>query len=498
MSSPGRLRRWSRDSFLPRLAARPLVQRPLGLRARVTAGFALLAFGLSLTLALITYALTRTSVLHDAADSARRQTFVNASLLRGELRTPPPDISQLLASLETAASSSSVLNYGGQWYASSLSIGRQALPDSLRSTVLSGTAAEQSFSFQGHPELAIGVPIAAIQASYFEVFDLGDVRHTLALLAISLAAAAGVTTLLGAAVGRWASGRALAPLRETARVAARISQGHLDTRLEAHRDRDMTGLAESFNSMVDAVQKRIQRDARFASDVAHELRTPLTTLATSLDVISARRHELSPPGQEALDLLAAEVRQFESLVQDLLEISRSEAGVADAVMEPVRLAELVKHAMALEPGGDVPLVLEDRAQDLTIRGDKRRLERVIANLLSNARAHGGGAVQVTVAQRDGDALLMVDDAGPGIPAAERQRVFERFSRGRKARRRMGGTASGVGLGLALVAEHVAVHDGSVWVEDRPGGGARFVVRLPAAGSASPPGQDLMGNRSGPA
>lgn len=450
--------------------------RRLGLRARITAAFAVSALGLSVTLSLVTYALTRSSVLHSEEATARRQTFVNASLLREGLRSPPTDVPQLLSSLGTGNSSASVLYYSSQWYASSLAVGRDALPVTLRAQVLEVGPAQQGFVLNGHPELAVGVPLTAVGADYFEVFDLQSLQHTLSVLAFSLAAAAAATTVVGAVGGRWASRRALAPLAETARVAAEISAGRLETRLEAHEDPDLAGLAASFNAMVDALQRRIGRDARFASDVAHELRSPLTTLSTTLGVLEARRGELSPRGQQALGLLGAEVHQFERLVQDLLEISRYDAGVVDEDLEPVRLDELVGHALA-GGGAGVGLVVEPDATGVSVLGDKRRLERVVANLLGNAASHGEGAVEVRVQRRGNRARLVVDDAGPGVPAGERARVFERFSRGPMARRRLG--SEGVGLGLALVAEHVALHRGQVWVEDRPGGGARFVVELPA-------------------
>lgn len=460
-------------------------RRRLGLRARLTAAFAISALVLSAIVAAITYTATRSSVVHSQEASARRQTFDNAyGLSLSNLNTThPQDIPQLLSTLGTTGSSSSVLYYRGQWYASSLAVGKDALPPRLRNHVLAGGAAEETFilSSNGHPALAIGVPIATVGADYFEVFDLQAVDHTLSVLALALAAAAAATTLLGAAAGRWVSRRALMPLAETARVATEIADGRLETRLDVGGDVDLAALAGSFNSMVDALQRRIQRDARFASDVAHELRTPLTTLATTLGVLEGRRDELSPRGQQALDLLASEVRQFERLVQDLLEISRYDAGVVDRALEPLRLSELVRHAMALERAGSVPLVVDPGASRARVLGDKRRLERVVANLLGNARNHGGGAVEVGVVRRGPRVQLRVDDAGPGVPEEDRTRVFERFSRGPLARRRLG--TEGVGLGLALVAEHVALHRGRVWVEDRPGGGARFVVELPVTDQA---------------
>ncbi len=460
-------------------------RRRLGLRSRVTAAFTVLALGLSVIMALATYTVTRSSVVHSEEAAARRQTFSNAYFLRGALRNNHnQQLPELLSTLGTSGTASSVLSYRGQWYASSLAVGRDALPDTFVDEVLRGHAAQQIFTFSGHPELAVGVPIAGLDAYYFEVFDLGSLDHTLSILALVLAAAAAATTVLGALAGRWASRRALMPLRETARVATDITEGRLETRLEAGGDVDLAPLATSFNSMVDALQARIQRDARFASDVAHELRTPLTTLSTTLGVLEARRHELSPRGQQALELLGAEIRQFERLVQDLLEISRYDAGVIEQSLEPLQFSELVAHAMAVEADDQVPLVVEPAAASVQVLGDKRRLERVVANLIGNARDHGGGAVEVRVQRHDARVRLLVDDAGPGIPAEDRTRVFERFSRGPLARRRLG--TEGVGLGLSLVAEHVALHRGQVWVEERPGGGARFVVELPVSREGGPP------------
>jgi signal transduction histidine kinase len=323
--------------------------------------------------------------------------------------------------------------------------------------------------------MAVGVPIPRTGAEFFEAFSLAEVERTLNLLGYSLAGAALLTTMAGAAVGRWASARVLRPLASVSEAAAAIAKGALDIRLVSPSDRDLAPLADSFNSMVDALADRIQKDARFASDVSHELRSPLTTLTTSLDVLRARRSELSERSQAALDLLDADVQRFQRMVEDLLEISRFDAGVAVLEVEEVDVRELVRHALA---GATVPITAGDGSGRTTVLGDKRRLERVLVNLVENAAAYGGGATNVGVARRDGHVHVVVEDQGAGVPLAERTKVFERFFRGSAAGRR--GAGGGSGLGLALVVEHVRLHGGTVWVEDGPGGmGARFVVELPA-------------------
>jgi signal transduction histidine kinase len=257
--------------------------------------------------------------------------------------------------------------------------------------------------------------------------------------------------------------------------------------------------------MVSALQARIQRDARFASDVSHELRSPLTTLRNAVDVLQRRRPELPERSAQALDLLTEEVTRFGRLVEDLLEVSRFDAGAADLLLEEIRPAELARHALAARDHASVNLVVEPGTP--TIRADKRRLERVLSNLLANAEVHGDGATRVVVgpvrAGADGaaapaggwfghapvtGAFVAVDDAGPGVPPEQRETIFERFARGRAAGRRARG--EGVGLGLSLVAEHVRLMGGTVRVTESPDGGARFVVELPAATGADEEGRGL--------
>ncbi|MBW3615632.1 MAG: HAMP domain-containing histidine kinase [Actinobacteria bacterium] len=453
----------------------------LGLRARVTVAFALGALALSTVLAGMTFGLVRSSLVQEREESAMAQSFVNARVVRDGLRRPGgSDLGRVLASVESPGRGGVVVRVGDRWFANSLLVGRDTLPDELREQVARGEPARQRFFSGGEPWVAVGVPIPRVGAQFFEASSLGEVDRTLDVLGYSLAGAAVLTTMAGAAVGRWASARVLSPLAGVSEAAAAIAAGSLDTRLDAPADRDLAPLAESFNRMVDALSQRISRDARFASDVSHELRSPLTTLSTSLEVMRTRRGELSPRAQAALDLLDADVRRFQRMVEDLLEISRFDAGVAELEVDEVDLRDLVRHTLG-RAGGAVPLDLHHGDGDTLVLGDKRRLERVVANLLENAAAHGGGATRVGVEASDGVVRVVVEDCGAGVPVEERPLIFERFFRGSAAGRR--GAGGGSGLGLALVNEHVRLHEGRVWVEDGANGnGARFVVELPGAPS----------------
>ena len=327
-----------------------------------------------------------------------------------------------------------------------------------------------------------GIPLPGI-GGYFEFFDVGEDDRTLSNVALSLLLASVITTLLGVLLGVFAARRAVRPVAEAAQAAKAIAGGHLGTRLPPTDDPDLGVLASSFNDMASALQVRIERDARFASDVSHELRSPLMTLSASVEVMEARRHELPERSQAALDLLTSDVSRFQGLVEDLLEISRFDAGAIRLHLEDLPVVQFVSNAVAVSSAPHSPVTATERVEDAVIRGDRRRLARVIANLIDNAKAYGGGEPEVTIAEGNAadepvsHVRIGVEDHGPGVPVEERALIFERFARGATAGRRSG--SEGAGLGLALVDEHVRMHGGRVWVEDRLDGepGARFVIEL---------------------
>jgi two-component system, OmpR family, sensor histidine kinase MtrB len=452
----------------------PLTRR-LGLRARITLAFAVGALLLSVILSITTIALTRENLLDQREDAATVVVFENATIVRQQAGT---DDAALLSSLPTPLGSRPILYNGSEFVSRDPLFGQDALPMELRDAVIGGRPSRMRFNLRGDMQLAIGVPIPSADVSYFEIVSLSDLEDTLDALRVSLLGASIVTTLAGAGIGWWASRRVLRPLAGVSTAATALATGRLDTRLESSDDPDLRTIAESFNDMAQALQDRIESDARFASDVSHELRSPLMTLAASIEVMENQRDELPERSRAALDLMVADIDRFRQLVEDLLEISRFDAGVVRLELEEVHLAELVMQAVSHSTDADVPVDLDAELAGVVVQADKRRIVRVIANLLDNAMRYGGGATSVSLRQVDDGVQIAVEDRGEGVPEEDREVIFGRFSRGSAAGRR--GASDGVGLGLALVAEHVNLHGGSVWVEDRVDDedGARFVVQLP--------------------
>ena len=456
-----------------------------GLRARITLAFMVSAALLSTLLAGTTWGLTRESIVNQRESAATRQAFRNAEVVRQQLGLPEIDDEALRLTFNSLESDSPsralVQDRTGSWTNQTTAFDESALPRSLLEMVRSGQAARMRVDVGGQPQLLIGVPLENVNGLYFEFVSLADTQNVLESLSASLFGAALVTTIAGALLGWWASRRTLRPLADVSMAAEALAGGRLDTRLEAEDDPDLGVLVTSFNHMAEVLEGRIDRDSRFASDVSHELRSPLMTLSASIEVLASRREEMpDASAQAAVDLMVADVARFKQLVEDLLEISRFDAGAARLELSAIRPGELAMQSVAWSQSPDVPVQLDSALAGVQIRADKRRLVRVITNLLDNARKYGGGATSVQLERTPTGLRIAVEDNGPGVPEEERDLIFDRFSRGAGSSRRAG--SEGVGLGLSLVDEHVALHKGRTWVEDRPDGeaGARFVVELPVS------------------
>jgi len=443
----------------------------LGLRTRTSLAFALLALVLSAGLAVMTYELTRRYLVSKREDLATQQAVANAHAASRLLRDRSIDPTSVLVSVASGTDARAVLKLDGRWYATSVDAGRDLIPKPLR-TIDGPPTRRQRFHADGDPVVVVAVPIEPGVGVYYEIATLAELTTTLRTLGIILAVAATITTLLGAIVGFLTSRRVLKPIDTMADAAVAIAAGDRDARLTS-TDADLRPFVDSFNDMVDALRERIDREARFASDVSHELRTPLTATRAAIDVLERRVDERARP---ALDTLRRQTERFERLVLDLLEISRFDAAPAILTFETVDPAEFVHDVLGHTDHAAVT-VEHDPSTPPTARFDRRRIERVLTNLIDNADHYAGGVVRIGTAGRSEMLVIDVDDRGPGIAAEERTRVFERFHRGDASR---ASGAPGTGLGLAIAAEHCSVHGGRLTVVDAPEGGARFRIEIPAS------------------
>lgn len=446
--------------------------RRVGLRARVSAAFAIGALVLSSCVTLVSYELTRNTLFRERERTAVRATYFDAAVVNAGVGGRTPDIVDVLRSLDVGADRYVLLYHGGQWYSRSAdpaAVG--AVPEGLRQMAAAGEAGAQRIRRDGQPALVVAMPLPE-QAVFYEVVSLRELERTLQLLALVLTAVAIMMAAGGAAVGWYVTRHALRPLAAVADAARGIADGDLNTRLDPRTEPDLAQLTRSFNHMADELGGRLRRDRRFAADVSHELRSPLQTLAAAVSVVHRRRDSLDERSAAAVDLIADEVARFQDLVNDLLELARADQ---PAHREPTDVVELAAGVCRSRGVPDEIVELVPGTAPVW-QVDRRRLEQVLRNLVENAVRYGGGPVAIRVGRGTGGCFLEVDDAGPGVAEDNRESVFDRFVRGPAAHAR--GTGDGTGLGLAIVAQHAAAHGGRATVGDRPGGGARFRVELP--------------------
>ena len=433
------------------------------------------AFGALLVtslLSIVAYAIVRSALLEQRDREARGRAFANANVMRGVVTRKEP-FSAALDLLPRDRGSWAYLVIDSRVYVPGVvQPPFEALPQPLRVALRAGRTGRQRYEGQGQSLIAVAVALGTRRGAYVEVSPNQTLERTLTSIRTALVIGSAIAALGGAALGASTSRRVLQPLTRVSGASEALARGGLGTRLPIEDDNDLARLVDSFNRMADALQARIQREARFASDVSHELRTPLMALSASSEVLAARREELPERSQKALDILLSQLRRFDRMVLDLLEISRLDAGAADVHLEPIPVRRFLERVVGASGYGGVPMNVSSAVSTLVV--DRRRLERIVVNLLENAKVHGGGPTALTVRAVGSMVEFAVDDAGPGVPEGERERIFERFARGTGAR-----FTQGSGLGLAIVAEHARALGGTLRVEDRPGSvGARFVLALP--------------------
>jgi len=430
-------------------------------------------------------------------DSAGRMDAVSLTQLAvdvvGQLSSPGADQSREL--ILTRARNSS----GPARVPTVLSgeVGLASVPARLREAIAADPAHQQvqiisTSSTQGTtaPAAIVGsrvtLPAAGRYELYF-VFSLEREQQTLRVVARTFAVGGIALVLLLGAVAYVVTRLVVDPVRRAALVAERLSSGRLHERMRAHGEDDIARLGKSFNAMADSLQKQIRQledlsrvQQRFVSDVSHELRTPLTTIRMAGDLIHDSRHDFDPSVARSAELLHNEIDRFESLLSDLLEISRFDAGAAELDVEATDLRRTIERtiesteALAAHRGSRLEVIPCDGPCVAEI--DPRRVERVLRNLVANAIEYGEGRpVTVRLGVNPKAVAVSVRDSGVGLRPGEAAMVFNRFWRADPARAR---TTGGTGLGLAISREDARLHGGWLHAWGEPGVGSCFRLTLP--------------------
>ena len=367
------------------------------------------------------------------------------------------------------------------------------VPPELQSLVRRGRIASQyvTVDFRGESTVAliIGTPTdSSIPGlELYLVYPLITEEQTLGIMRGIVATAGLAIVVLSAAIAWMVARQVVLPVRQAASIAQRFANGHLKERMVIRGEDDVARLAMAFNDMAQSLSDQITQleefgdlQKRFTSDVSHELRTPLTTVRMAADIISDSAEHLDAPTKRAVELLESELDRFESLLTDLLEVSRHDAGMAElsdsamdvrgAVMDAVGTVAHIAESAGVEVEVDMP----DEAVIADV--DPRRVERILRNLIANALDHSESKpVKVTLRASDTALAVSVRDHGVGLKPGEDALVFNRFWRADPSRvRRSGGT----GLGLAIALEDAKLHGGRLDCWGRPGEGSCFRLTIP--------------------
>ncbi len=491
-----------------RLGSRRLVG---GLRVRLVVTFVLVALLSAVTATALAYRDARTAVLQRTQNTAVNDLRERVATVAAGFDLPPDQrsLSRFAAQVSEGLGARIVvarhqdLTAVSDAYADT----EGRITAELRAAVRAGDGARfQRVQWRGEPYLVVGMPVTYAdgdrRTSGLEVFAITDLRaerdDTAALLdsvregTVPVVVAAALLALL-------AAGTVLRPVRKLGRATRELAAGDLGSRVAVRGHDELAYLARTFNETADALQAsdaelRAQeaKARRFVADVSHELRTPLAAMTMVATVLEEDADQLPPDAARAARTVGAETARLSRLVEDLMEISRFDAGAVRLNAFEADLAETVRASLALR--GWTDRVNVELPEGIGAVVDRRRVDVIVANLVGNALRHGAPPVTVNLTAPGGDedrvARLEVADHGPGLPPEARERVFDRFYKADEARTRNTSTAGsggeadresggrGSGLGMAIALENARLHGGTIEVGERAGGGAVFTLVLP--------------------
>ncbi|MFG2553719.1 ATP-binding protein [Streptomyces sp. NPDC048581] len=473
------------------------------LRLRLVVVFGLVALTAAVSASGIAYWLNREAVLRRTQDAVLRD-FEQEMQNRAGLLPQEPTQDELQHTAGQMANSSqrfSVLLVaqdaaGKPVYSSSGGLDGFTLtdvPKSLRTAVNekqtdSGGKSEYHLYWQrivedDTPYLIAGTRVNGGGPTGYMLKSLEQEAKDLNSLAWSLGIATGLALIGSALLAQAAATTVLKPVQRLGVAARRLGEGKLDTRLRVSGTDELADLSRTFNNAAEALEKRLadmaSRDdasRRFVADMSHELRTPLTAITAVTEVLEeeleAETGSMDPMIEPAVRLVVSETRRLNDLVENLMEVTRFDAGTARLVVDYVDVVDQITACIDARAWLDAVDLDADRG--IMARLDPRRLDVILANLIGNALKHGGSPVRVAVRAADDSVVIEVRDHGPGIPEDVLPHVFDRFYKASASRPR----SEGSGLGLSIALENAHIHGGEITAANSPEGGAVFTLRLP--------------------
>lgn len=474
------------------------------LRLRLVVVFGLVALTAAVSASGIAYWLNREAVLTRTQDAVLRD-FEQEMQNRAGLLPEKPTQDELQHTAGQMANSSqrfSVLLVaedadGNPVYGSSGGLDGFTLadvPKSLRTAVNekqqvnSGNKSEYHLYWQrvvedDTPYLVAGTRVIGGGPTGYMLKSLEPEAKDLNSLAWSLGIATGLALIGSALLAQAAATTVLKPVHRLGVAARRLGEGKLDTRLRVSGTDELADLSRTFNNAAEALEKRVadmaardEASRRFVADMSHELRTPLTAITAVTEVLEeeleAETGSMDPMIEPAVRLVVSETRRLNDLVENLMEVTRFDAGTARLVLDDVDVADQI--TACIDARAWLDAVDLDAERGIMARLDPRRLDVILANLIGNALKHGGSPVRVSVREADDSVVIEVQDHGPGIPEDVLPHVFDRFYKASASRPR----SEGSGLGLSIALENAHIHGGDITAANAPEGGAVFTLRLP--------------------